>query len=153
MGLESLQYEMTRSITTPCWLDAGSRKGTFHLVSLNPLTPKISLVIFLTVCHTIIVIFCGEFGIGSLYNPLFDIFPQSHHLSNWYCSAFHTNPPFPRTMTNLLTSISTCFTRVSFNGSIIFLFQISRASWKKKLQKEINLIQWVCQPWTCTNCI
>ena len=35
----------------------GHRKGTFHLVSLNPLTPKISLVIFLTVCHTIIVIF------------------------------------------------------------------------------------------------
>ena len=52
---------------------------------INPLTPKMSLVILLTVCQTVLVMLVGESGIGSTYNPLIDIFIYSHHLSTWYC--------------------------------------------------------------------
>ena len=48
---------------------------------INPLTPKIPLVILLTVCQTVLVMLVGESGIGSTYNPLIDIFIYSHHLS------------------------------------------------------------------------
>ena len=48
---------------------------------INPLTPKMSLVILLTVCQTVLVMLVGESGIGSTYNPLIDIFIYSHHLS------------------------------------------------------------------------
>ena len=48
---------------------------------VNPFTPKISKVILLTVCYTILVMLFGEFGLGSTNNPLFDIFIYSHHLS------------------------------------------------------------------------
>ena len=37
-------------------------------------SPKISLVILLTVCHTILMIKFREFGIGSTYSSLIDIF-------------------------------------------------------------------------------
>ena len=51
-------------------------------MKINPLTPKISLVILLTVYHTVLVIFkFGEFAIGSTYNLLTDIFLYSHLLS------------------------------------------------------------------------
>ena len=47
----------------------------------NPCTPKISLVILLTVCQTILIMLVGEFGIRSISNPIIDIFLYSHHLS------------------------------------------------------------------------
>ena len=53
--------------------------------SFNPLTPKISLEILLTVCHTVLVMLVWRVGIGSTYNPLTDIFLHSHHLSARYC--------------------------------------------------------------------
>ena len=54
---------------------------------INSLTPKISLVIPLTVCHTVrVMLKFGEFGIGSTNNLLTDIFLYSHLLSTWYCS-------------------------------------------------------------------
>ena len=56
-----------------------------HKLYINPLTPKISLVILLTVCQTVLVMLVGESGIRSTYNPLIDIFIYSHHLSAWYC--------------------------------------------------------------------
>ena len=49
---------------------------------INSLTPKISLVILLTVCHTVLMLKFGEFGIGSTYNLLTDICLYSHLLSN-----------------------------------------------------------------------
>ena len=51
------------------------------LNAVNPLTPKISVVILLSVYHTVLVILLGEFDIGSTNNPLIDIFLYSHHLS------------------------------------------------------------------------
>ena len=54
----------------------------FWYFLFNPLTPKISLVILLTVFHTVQYCYCGEFGIGSTYNPPIDIFLYSHHLSS-----------------------------------------------------------------------
>ena len=47
----------------------------------NPLTPKISLVILLTVCHTVLLMLVGEFGIGSTSSPPIGIIIYSHHLS------------------------------------------------------------------------
>ena len=57
-----------------CWL-------MHQKLYINPLTPKMSLVILLTVCQTVLVMLVGESGIGSTYNPLIDIFIYSHHLS------------------------------------------------------------------------
>ena len=51
---------------------------------INPFTPKISLVIHLTVCHKIHVMLVREFGIGSPDNSLIYIFLYSHHLHTWY---------------------------------------------------------------------
>ena len=48
---------------------------------INPLTPKIPLVILLTVRQTVLGMLVGESGIGSTYNPLIDIFVYSHHFS------------------------------------------------------------------------
>ena len=45
---------------------------------LNPLTPKISLVILLTVSHIVLVILVWRICIGSIYNPLHDMFLYSH---------------------------------------------------------------------------
>ena len=53
--------------------------------SLNPLTPKIMLVILLTSAIQFLWCFFGEFGIGSSYVPLIYIFLYSHHFSAWYC--------------------------------------------------------------------
>ena len=50
----------------------------------SPFTPKISLVILLTVCHTILQILFGKFGVGSTNNLLIDVFLLSHHLLVWY---------------------------------------------------------------------
>ena len=52
-----------------------------HKLYINPLTPKISLVILLTVCQTVLVMLAGESGFESTYNPLIDIFIYSHHFS------------------------------------------------------------------------
>ena len=49
---------------------------------INPLTPKISLVILLTVCHTVLVMLILRIWYcQSTNNPLIDIFLYSHHLS------------------------------------------------------------------------
>ena len=48
---------------------------------INPLTLKISLVILLTVCQTVLGMLVGESDVRSTYNPLIDIFIYSHHLS------------------------------------------------------------------------
>ena len=53
---------------------------------VDPLTPKISLVILLTVWHTIVMISTREFGIGSTDNPLIDNLLYSHHFYAWYCT-------------------------------------------------------------------
>ena len=45
----------------------------FGLAWLDPLTPKISLVILLTVCHTILLMTIGKFDILLTNNPLIDI--------------------------------------------------------------------------------
>lgn len=48
----------------------------------NPFTPKISLVIILSVCYTVLLMLVLRiFGTESTYNPLIEIFPYSHHLS------------------------------------------------------------------------
>ena len=49
------------------------------MVVLNPLTPKISSVILLKVCYTIILLLLQRFGIGSTDNLLTDIFLYSHY--------------------------------------------------------------------------
>ena len=61
------------SILSPLW------NSLFSVI--NPLTPKISLVILLTVYHTVLVELVGRIGIRSIHNPLIDIFLYSHHLS------------------------------------------------------------------------
>ena len=48
---------------------------------LNPVAPKISLVIFLTVCHIVPVMLVWKIGVESTNDPLINIFPYSHHLS------------------------------------------------------------------------
>ena len=50
---------------------------------LNPLTPKISLVILLTVCQTILVMLVGRMWYRTISNPIVDIFLYSHHLFAW----------------------------------------------------------------------
>ena len=50
---------------------------------LNPLTLKISLVILLTVCHTVLVMLVWRIWDGITYYPLIDIFPSSQYLSSW----------------------------------------------------------------------
>ena len=50
--------------------------------SLNPLTPKILLVILLTVSHIVLVMLVEESGIESTNNLLIKIFLNSHHLSS-----------------------------------------------------------------------
>ena len=57
-----------------CWL-------MHQKLYINPLTPKISLVILLTVCQTVLGMLVGESGIRSTYYPLIDIFIYSHHFS------------------------------------------------------------------------
>ena len=52
----------------------------------NPLTPKISLVILLTVCHVIFMMLVWRTGVGSTKNPLIYSFLYSYLLSTWYCS-------------------------------------------------------------------
>ena len=55
---------------------------------INPITPKISLVILLTVCGVILVMLVREFGIGSTFNPLrfFSLFLSLICLIlYWYC--------------------------------------------------------------------
>ena len=41
-----------------------------EILHINPITPKISLVILLTVCSVILAMLVREFGIESTYNPL-----------------------------------------------------------------------------------
>ena len=62
-----------------------ARETSRRQQSINPLTPKISLVILLTVCHTILVMLVWRIGIGSINNPLLDILLYSHHFYAWYC--------------------------------------------------------------------
>ena len=54
------------------------------MVIFNPLTPKISLVILLTVCQMILIIQhfdSWEFGIRLISNPIINIPLYSYHLS------------------------------------------------------------------------
>ena len=53
--------------------------------SFNPLTPRISLVILLTVYHTVLLMLVWRIGIGSTYNPLTDICLYCYRLSARYC--------------------------------------------------------------------
>ena len=50
-------------------------------VNFKPFTPELSIVILLTVCHTILINDFGEFGIGSTNNLLIDISLYSCSLS------------------------------------------------------------------------
>ena len=59
---------------------------TYNNVRVNPVTPKISLVILLTVCQMILIMSVWEFSIGSISKPIIDIFLYSHHLSARYCT-------------------------------------------------------------------
>ena len=63
----------------------GKLKDDVLLLIVNPSTPKISLVILLTVCLKFVWCWFGECGVGSIYNSLINIFPYSHCLSVWYC--------------------------------------------------------------------
>ena len=49
--------------------------------TVNPLTPKIGVVILLTVCRMIFILLVGKFGTGSISNLIVGIFLYSHHLS------------------------------------------------------------------------
>ena len=53
---------------------------------LNPFTPKISLAILLTFCHTNLIMLVWRSGIGSTNYPLIYIFFYFPHLSDWYRS-------------------------------------------------------------------
>ena len=66
-------------------LSSLQRLHSWLQLSLNPFTPKISLVILLTA--TIQLFWCKfrEFGIGSTNNTSIDSFLYSHHLSVWCC--------------------------------------------------------------------
>ena len=50
-------------------------------INFKPFTPELSIVILLTVCHTILINDFGEFGIGSTNNLLIDISLYSCPLS------------------------------------------------------------------------
>ena len=52
--------------------------------SLKLFTPKFSIVILLTVCHTIFMKLVQRIWYWSTNNPLIDIFLYFHHLSAWY---------------------------------------------------------------------
>ena len=58
---------------------------------LNPLTLKISLVILLTVCHTVLVMLVWRIWDGINLLPLIDIFPSSQHLSSWSLMSLRVN--------------------------------------------------------------
>ena len=76
--------KMTRISENFEYNKAEIKKQYWHLI--NPFTPKIWVVILLTVCHTTQLLWCyfGEFGIGSTNNPLIYIFLYSDHWSAWY---------------------------------------------------------------------
>ena len=50
---------------------------------LNPFTPKISSVILLTICHTILMMLVGEFGIGSTCSPIIEFSSLSSFIHTW----------------------------------------------------------------------
>ena len=59
---------------------------TMQLVNhLTPFTPKISIVILLTVSLKIIIMLVWRICYGSTNNPLINIFLYSCHLSAWCC--------------------------------------------------------------------
>ena len=58
---------------------------------LNPLTLKISLVILLTVCHTVLVMLVWRIWDGINLLPLIDIFPSSQHLSSLSLMSLRVN--------------------------------------------------------------
>ena len=58
---------------------------------LNPLTLKISLVILLTVCHTVLVMLVWRIWDGINLLPLIDIFPSSQHLPSWSLMSLRVN--------------------------------------------------------------
>ena len=53
----------------------------------HPLTPRISIVILLTVCHSILVMLVLRIWCWINWKTLklISIFLYSHHLSDWYC--------------------------------------------------------------------
>ena len=52
------------------WRDLTLSANNTFTFTFNPLTPKISLIILLTVCHIVLLKFkFGEFGNGSSNNP------------------------------------------------------------------------------------
>ena len=133
------------------WMQ-GHRKGTFHLVSLNPLTPKILLVIFLTVWHTIIVIFVENLVLDHFIIPHLIFFPDPItcllDIVQPFTQIHHSQEQWP---TSWLLSAHVLQGSLSTALSSFFSKYPEQAG--KKRKKEMNLIQWVCQPWTCTNCI
>ena len=58
------------------------KNKTKNYINFNPLT---QVVILLTVCHTVLVMFVWRICIGSTYIPLIYIFLYSYHLSARYC--------------------------------------------------------------------
>ena len=54
------------------------KNKTKNYINFNPLT---QVVILLTVCHTVLVMFVWRICIGSTYIPLIYIFLYSYHLS------------------------------------------------------------------------
>ena len=56
-----------------------------NLKSFNPFIPKISLVILLTVYHTILLMLVWRIWYWMNYNYPNWYFPLVHHLSAWYC--------------------------------------------------------------------
>ena len=70
------------------WLRSDTARRNRMLVTpwkFNPLTPKITLLILLTVCHTVLVMLVWRIWVGSINSSLINVFLDSHYLPAWYC--------------------------------------------------------------------
>ena len=108
---------------------------------VNPLTPKISLVILLTVWHTILMMSTREFGIGSTDNPLIDNLLYSHHFYAWYCT------DIIRRNSLLITHGINFFKNILHE--IIGLEFLSRDIWWEQWERLMLLFSLVCIDYLC----
>ena len=75
IGMKILSYHAVIWLMTEC----------LSWILINPFTHKISLLILLTVCNTLLTIFVLEFSIEPDGNPMIDIFLCCQCLLSRYC--------------------------------------------------------------------
>ena len=111
---------------------------------INPFTPKISLVIHLTVCHKIHVMLVRESGIGSPDNSLIYIFLYSHHLHTWYSQILWGKTPFFESWQWL------CWWCCVTNTHAVFIFRIedrwlARDKRERTIQIRGRILKYILQ--------